>query len=696
MKANRLLSFVISAVTVGSVLSVTAFGGNNNNTTTAKAPTNADNAALYWAVKAGSNYDTGSAGAPIIVGDNIVSCTGSSLLKYNRYTGEALEQRGTLVSKSDYNIVPPLYADGKIFVGLRNGTIQAFDADTLESLWIYKDELKGQANSPIIYHDGCVYTGFWNSETKSANYVCVSVADEDTADTAEQKQPVWTYTQNGGFYWAGAYVCDNFLLVGTDDGDSGYDSNNSSLLSLNPKTGEVIDRIDNLCGDIRSSITFDGSTNACYFTSKGGRFYTATVNSDVYFNDDTKSIALANGNSPAICTSTPFVYNGRAYIGVAGTSQFTPYSGHNITVIDLPNWSIAYQVQTKGFPQASGVLTNGYEDSDGYVYVYYIDNYTPGQIRVIKDKPGVTAVVGPVTETYTNKGQTYTYSCAPVLFTPSGSQAQYAICTPVVDDEGTLYFKNDSAYLMAVGSRIESLEIAKQPDKTVYKVGESFDPAGMKVVANLANGLKRDVTDYITCYDSPLDTNSTDVQVCYNHVLYADKFDAQNGNTAGVEISPPEVYVDISVFTDDEMAQINDVIEKINAIGDVTLESEPAIVEARAAYDALSDEQKSAVTNYETLVLAEQELAELKNPAESKADEQESKTDKPDSTSSVTSTESAPDSVKSDKIVTAKSTATNDDSSPNTSGNSENIIMIVIILFSLAIIVTKAKSAKTE
>ena len=33
-------------------------------------------------------------------------------------------------------------------------------------------------------------------------------------------------------------------------------------------------------------------------------------------------------------TCTPVVYNGRAYIGVSGTGQFTPYSGHNITVID--------------------------------------------------------------------------------------------------------------------------------------------------------------------------------------------------------------------------------------------------------------------------------------------------------------------------------------------------------------------------
>ena len=41
-------------------------------------------------------------------------------------------------------------------------------------------------------------------------------------------------------------------------------------------------------------------------------------------------------------TSTPVIANGRAYIGVSGTSQFTAYSGHNITVVDLSTFSIAY------------------------------------------------------------------------------------------------------------------------------------------------------------------------------------------------------------------------------------------------------------------------------------------------------------------------------------------------------------------
>lgn len=50
----------------------------------------------------------------------------------------------------------------------------------------------------------------------------------------------------------------------------------------------------------------------------------------------------------------------------------------------------------------------------------------------------------------------------------------------------------------------------------------------------------------------------------------------------------------------------------IEAIGDVTLDSEEAIQAARNAYENLTDEQKAMVSNYETLTTAEARLAELK------------------------------------------------------------------------------------
>ena len=60
---------------------------------------------------------------------------------------------------------------------------------------------------------------------------------------------------------------------------------------------------------------------------------------------------------------------------------------------------------------------------------------------------------------------------------------------------------------------------------------------------------------------------------------------------------------------------VQDVIAKIRAIGTVTLEKEAAITTAREAYDALTEAEQSAVTNYTILEAAEQKLEDLKQAA---------------------------------------------------------------------------------
>ena len=81
-----------------------------------------------------------------------------------------------MAGSSSFSINGPTYADGMIFVALTNGVVQAFDADSLESLWIYHDPLKGQPNCPITVSNGYAYTGFWNSETRDGSFVCIPIA----------------------------------------------------------------------------------------------------------------------------------------------------------------------------------------------------------------------------------------------------------------------------------------------------------------------------------------------------------------------------------------------------------------------------------------------------------------------------------------------------------------------------------------
>ena len=88
---------------------------------------------------------------------------------------------------------------------------------------------------------------------------------------------------------------------------------------------------------------------------------------------------------------------------------------------------------------------------------------------------------------------------------------------------------------------------------------------------------------------------------------YGDGIDNPYGTSAAAIVSQlPALSLKLEGW------HVNDVIEKIDAIGEVTLASEEAIVAARAAYGALTEAQQAQVTNYDKLTAAEARLADLK------------------------------------------------------------------------------------
>ena len=90
-------------------------------------------------------------------------------------------------------------------------------------------------------------------------------------------------------------------------------------------------------------------------------------------------------------------------------------------------------------------------------------------------------------------------------------------------------------------------------------------------------------------------------------VTYAQGMGMQYGTTtANVLAQLPQVTLKLSGYAAHEVEKL------IDAIGTVTLDSEEAIKAARGAYDALTEEQKAQVGNYQTLLDAEAKLADLK------------------------------------------------------------------------------------
>ena len=579
---NGTIAFKLTAAPASTLTKLDAewpdFRGNasNNGVTAAKTPVNAEDGTLYWASKIGENY-TKAVSAPILVDGCLYVYAGNQILKIDKDTGETAA-RGTMAGASSYAINSPTYADGVILVGLSNGRVQAFNAETLESLWLYTDPLGGQPNCPITVHNGCAYTGFWNGEDKDGAFVCLSLTDEDPKKTNEDKAPSWRHVQKGGFYWAGAYACDDFVMVGTDDGDGDHTSATANLLLLDPKTGKLLDSKTDIIGDIRSTICYDDVTKAYYFTTKGNYFYKVTVTAA----DGTYKLGeLGKIDLGGMSTSTPVAANGRAYVGVSGAKQFGG-SGYNITVIDLGSWKTAYRMLTNGYPQTSGLLTTAYS---GYNYVYFFENALPGTLRLLRDKSGQTAA----DTTYQTKETAGTTAYA--LFTPISPQAQHAICSPIADENGTLYFKNDSGYLMAFGSAIkpDTLKVVTQPTKLKYQAGEVFDKTGLKVTAEFTDGTTRDVTKLMEQeVPAALTEGTAAVTLKYapKLTMYHNKQnDTDKTMTAGVESTKPTVQIAITVG---ETSQKIDTIQWAYASGKLTLSGTfPAGAKLIAAsYDA--------------------------------------------------------------------------------------------------------------
>ncbi len=433
----------------------TNFRGNSWNMgfTSAETPVSASEAYLKWAKKGGVNY-TSSVTPPIILNGCLYAAGSKNVYKIDMNTGETLATSENLAGNLGFALNPITYGGGMLFVPIGDGQIQALNAGTLESLWV-SEKVGGQTLCPITYHNGYIYSGTWNYEDRDGTYFCISATDEDTSQKNETKSCTWTLKHKGGFYWAGAYATDNYVIFGSDDGSAqGNYTETAILYSVNPTTGAIIDTITGIKGDIRSTVSavVDGGKTTIYFTTKGGVFGQVEVATDGKLKKDTYKTFNLGGMS----TGTPIVYGGVAFIGVCGTSQFSP-TGHSYKIIDVSTMTLITSVDTiPGYVQTSALLSTAYLQSTGKLYVYLTYNYTPGGIYMLEYDVNTKTAVGSL------------------LFDPTGtSYAQYCICSLVCDSNGTIYYKNDSGYLMAV-SRNRAYLTSLSSDKGTFK--KAFSP----------------------------------------------------------------------------------------------------------------------------------------------------------------------------------------------------------------------------
>ena len=438
----------------------------NNGVTDRPTPTLLEETNLKWGVKYGSGW-TAAPTPPLLLDGYLYIGVGNKILKLNKADGTKVAESDTMVANVGYAMNPILYADGKLFVQVGNGMIQAVDYETLKCVWS-TEKIGGQTLCPISYtkvgDTGYIYTGTWNGESRDGAYLCVSTNDDGvengkkptswrfipSGDASILKNLTFTNTAvakddaliqeaqhiNRGFYWAGSYACAKYIAVGTDDGTSEGDyTANACFYTLNPTTGAVISRVSGIKGDIRSTAVYDNGY--LYFNTKGGILYKVSV--DENGNLGTPQTCNLDG----MTTASPLVYNGKIYLGVCGKGgQFDPDGGHRFAVINSNSMKEMYSLPIKGYPQASALLSTAHENEDfnndgkpdGRVYIYFTYNAPPGGIYYTYDTPDQTTAAAGSQE----------------LFIPSSEKQQYCISTICADTDGTMYYKNDSCYLMAV------------------------------------------------------------------------------------------------------------------------------------------------------------------------------------------------------------------------------------------------------
>lgn len=442
-----------------------SFRGNAENMgiVSLSTPEKAANTKLKWAQQHSASWEEPITSPILVNGDLYIGKT-NTVLKISAATGEVVTTGAKLEGDIGYGTIAPTYGGGMIFIPVGNGRIQALRADTLESVWV-SEALGGQILTPITYKDGKVYCGTWTSETADGKYFCLDAEDENKAKKTETKSCEWTVSHSGGFYGAGAYVGDGFVIFGSDNGteDNG---GNATLYSINTKTGNEIARLNDFAGDIRTSIAYDAETESVYFATKNNKFYKVLLNNDGSFGT-AESLDL-----DGMSTATPIVYNGIAYVSVASPDGAWAKTGHKYLGIDVEAspMTVKAECDVPGYAQGSAILSSAYEQTTGKLYLYTTYNNNPGGIYLIE-----------ISDSGEDESRVITLQGSD-LYVPESTLQNYCASSLVCDSEGTIYHKNDSGYLMAL-------------KREVVTTTPSHNPSGNVSIDGGGNGSKDEKTE---------------------------------------------------------------------------------------------------------------------------------------------------------------------------------------------------------
>lgn len=534
----------------------------------AKAPTTAAEIELKWEKQTGDSTTwTDSSSTPVILGDYVYCYSFQRLRKYELGSGKEVASAPVFgAAHNQYTMILGA-GDGKIFVpceinnldadatGVQKNFLRAFDAETLEQLYVTQ-ELPGSAvQSPVTCHDGRVFTGSYRT---GGVYACFDTADENPASATEVKAANWTVASpsDAGFNTNGVAFAGDYALF-TDANYAG----SSTVWSVNYKTGAVADTFSLPSGYNARSTPFYCEKDGRVYLSSGHPTAGAAVRSYKLLADGKLDQASLRewtaGISGGDTQSSPVIYNDRLYLAGQSFGAQMP-----VFVVDTNTMTTLYQTDAVN-SAGSAALTTAYASAENgnQVYLYFVANESSDNLFILKDKEGQTA--------------------PQVEVVPGIGRRQYCSQSIAIAPNGSLVWYNDAGYLYCYGNKGDTAITAADVQRQI----ERLPDASSYRYINLAEARR--------------------VETRYRALSAAEQ--AKVTNHGKLE----EI---LALSTADPIARINQGIASLD-LPSLTLQDADKVSALLSAYEALSAQEQSQIAGADTLQKAAAAIEALRQEA---------------------------------------------------------------------------------
>lgn len=403
-------------------------GKSNAAVENISTPTGALASSWTFDWKASSGATNPNASEPIVVNGNVYLAVNKRLLKIDAESGKVLAE-SNLKAAVGYTS-RPIYANGLVIVPLDGGAVQALTADALTTVWVTDSVSKTtQSNSQLTVDGNYLYVGTVDVDFGTSTYNNGHLTRINILTGAVSWQHV---NADEGYYWTGATVGDDFVLVPTSAG---------TVEMLSKSTGDVLGSVS-VGAIVNSTCVLSDDGSHAYLISRDGKLHVLAI-SDGDSRDADAASRITEERVVDLgltgCACVPTTYDGKLIVGgeVAGGSALAIVDPANDFAKTLVSSADGSALPTGGIKGAPLVSVQG-EDA----YVYFTVNYGESPDFV----------------NYTSGGGVYRYKLgdagASGVFSATGHN-NYCDSPIACDAQGNLYYINDSGTLFKLNAGVK-------------------------------------------------------------------------------------------------------------------------------------------------------------------------------------------------------------------------------------------------